>query len=63
MFHEIYLPTLAHHLGFRVRAYPEADHCVSHLGNFRGRIAKARRDGIWTIHPVKSLAGLRWDAD
>ena len=60
MYHEIYLPTLAHHLGYRVRRLPQAEHMVSNLGNFRRRIAKARRDGLWTIHPVKSLAGLDW---
>jgi hypothetical protein len=60
MYHEIYLPTLAHHLGYRVRRLPKAEHMVSNLGNFRRRIAKARRDGLWTIHPVKSLAGLDW---
>lgn len=63
MYHELYLPTLAHHLGYRVRAYPEAEHCVSHLGNFRNRIRSARSEGAWTIHPVKSLAGLRWDGN
>ena len=60
MYLEIYLPTLAHHLGYRVRGLPENEHLVSHLGDFWGQMAKARSDGLWTIHPVKSLAGLKW---
>jgi hypothetical protein len=57
---EIYLPTLAHHLGFRLRKLMAEEHCVRSLGDFRGRIRAARHAGAWTIHPVKSLAGLSW---
>jgi hypothetical protein len=57
---EIYLPTLAHHLGYRVRPYREKDHLVSNLGDFGRRIATAQAAGAWTVHPVKSLKGLRW---
>ena len=60
MYHEIFLPTLAHHLGYRVRGMADGEQWVSNLGDFRGRIRKARNEGAWTIHPVKSLAGLRW---
>jgi hypothetical protein len=60
MYHEIYIPTLAHHLGYRVRAFHESEHMVSNLGDFHDRIARARSNGLWTIHPVKSLAGLKW---
>ena len=60
---ELCLPTLAHHLGYRVRSLREGDHLVSNLGDFRDRVAQARRAGMWTIHPVKSLAGLRWKSD
>ena len=60
MYHEIYIPTLAHHLGYRVRGLAESEHLVSNLGDFHDRIEKARSDGLWTIHPVKSLAGLKW---
>ena len=63
MYLEIYLPTLAHHLGYRVRSLAEEEHCVRNLGDFRGRISTARRAGAWTIHPVKSLEGLRWGAE
>ena len=60
MYLEIYLPTLAHHLGYRVRNLPEEEHCVHNLGDFRGRIRAARLAGAWTIHPVKSLEGIPW---
>ena len=60
---EIYLPTLAHHLGYRVRPFTaEEDPFVRNLGDFRGKIHDARLVGAWTIHPVKSLGGLRWSA-
>ena len=58
---EIYLPTLAHHLGYRVRPLAaEAEPYVRNLGDFRGKIGEARLTGAWTIHPVKALGGLRW---
>ena len=60
---ELYLPTLAHHFGYRVRSLREEDHCVSNLGDFRDRVVQARRSGTWTIHPVKSLEGLCWKSD
>lgn len=61
---EIYLPTLAHHLGFRVRSLTLEEHpYVRHLGKFRGKIREARLAGAWTIHPVKSLEGLRWGGE
>ena len=60
MYLEIFLPTLAHHLGYRVRALAGGGHWVRHLGDLRSRIGEARLAGAWTIHPVKSLEGLRW---
>ena len=61
---ELYLPTLAHHLGFRVRPLtPEEEPYVRNLGDFRGKIRDARLAGAWTIHPVKSLEGLRWGGE
>ena len=59
---EIFLPTLAHHLGYRVRAFTGAEEWVRHLGDFREKIPEARLAGAWTIHPVKSLEGLRFGA-
>lgn len=50
---EIYLPTLAHHLGFRVRDWGEQNRFVHHLGDFSDGIEAARAAGAWTLHPVK----------
>jgi hypothetical protein len=56
---ELFLPTAAHHLGYRVRPYPDAAaHAfVDHVGDYRARIPEAEAAGAWTIHPVKTL----WD--
>jgi hypothetical protein len=53
---ELFLPTTAHHAGFRVRPYPDAaaHQFVHHLGNRRHEIDAAREAGAWTIHPLKS---------
>ncbi|MES2569182.1 MAG: hypothetical protein V4710_03905 [Verrucomicrobiota bacterium] len=58
---EIYLPTLAHHLGFRVRDWDEQNRFVSHLGDFTGEIERARSEGAWSLHPVKQLWNKRVD--
>jgi hypothetical protein len=61
---ELYLPTLAHHLGFRVRPLTsEEQPYVRNVGDFREKIRDARLAGAWTIHPVKSLDGLRWSGE
>ena len=52
---ELSLPTTAHHLGYRLRDWGEQNRYISSLGNFTGRIEHARRDGAWTLHPVKTL--------
>ena len=54
---EIYLPTLAHHLGFRVRDFGEQNRFVCALENGICDIDEARRQGAWTLHPAKRL----WD--
>jgi len=55
VYFEIYLPTLAHHLGFRVRDYGEQDRFVSNLGDRSDEIESARKQGAWTLHPVKTF--------
>jgi hypothetical protein len=52
---EVYLPTLAHHLGFRLRNYGEQNRFVSNIGDRSREIESARSDGAWTLHPVKNL--------
>ncbi len=54
---EIYLPTIAHHLGFRVRDFGEQDRWVRSLGDRTREIERARKAGAWTLHPVKKLWG------
>ena len=55
---EIYLPTMAHHLGFRVRPFDEQQHpFVQALGDATDKVDLARVRGAWTLHPVKRF----WD--
>jgi hypothetical protein len=54
---ELYLPTLAHHLGFRVRDFGEQNRFVRALENEIGGVDQARKQGAWTLHPLKRL----WD--
>ena len=53
MYLEIYLPTLAHHLGFRVRNLPDQNPFVRNLGDMAENMDEARRAGAWAVHPVK----------
>jgi hypothetical protein len=55
IYFELYLPTLAHHLGFRVRDLTDQNPFVMHLGDRESEIEEARRQGAWTLHPVKTL--------
>jgi hypothetical protein len=52
---ELYLPTLAHHLGFRVRDFAEQNRFVRALRDEISHIERARKEGAWTLHPVKRL--------
>jgi hypothetical protein len=54
---ELYLPTLAHHLGFRVRDFGDQNRFVQVLKDATGDIDRARAEGAWTLHPIKRL----WD--
>ena len=55
MYLEILLPTLAHHLGFRVRDFKDQNQFVRHIGEMITRVAEARLAGAWTIHPIKGV--------
>jgi len=55
MYLEIYLPTLAHHLGFRVRGFGVQDRFIDVLGDETDKIEAARAGGAWTLHPAKRL--------
>lgn len=52
---EVYLPTLAHHLGFRVRRWREDRHLVTNLPSPKVTLGEAAARGSWTVHPVKDL--------
>ncbi len=58
MYVELFLPTVAHHLGFRVRSYGEQDRFVSHAGERWRDFVAARAEGAWTLHPVKHQVGV-----
>ena len=53
---EIHLPTLAHHLGFRVRDLPDQNPFVQVSPDLESEMETARRSGAWAVHPVKK----RW---
>jgi hypothetical protein len=50
---ELYFPTMAHHLGFRVRCWDEERHRISNLPSPKISAAEGRKLGCWTVHPVK----------
>lgn len=58
VYFELYLPTLAHHLGFRIRNYADQGSFVSNLGDRSAEMQSAHNRGAWTLHPVKDLTGL-----
>jgi hypothetical protein len=53
IYHEIYIPTLAHHLGFRLRDLAEQNQWVKSHPALDGALEQAQRAGAWTLHPVK----------
>jgi hypothetical protein len=57
MFLELWLPTLAHHLGFRLRGLPDQDPFISNLGDMTSLVKTdaSRRLGAWAAHPVKRM--------
>jgi hypothetical protein len=55
---ELYLPTMAHHLGFRVRGWDESNHLLSNLPSRSISVEEGRKRGSWTVHPVKEFGGI-----
>ena len=55
MYFEVYLPTVAHHLGFRICSYDQQSEFVGSAGDKTKFIEEARARGAWTLHPVKHL--------
>lgn len=58
MYNELYIPTTAHHLGFRMRGYGPQNRFVSALGEKSDQIPSAVAQGAWTLHPVKNTTAL-----
>jgi hypothetical protein len=54
---ELFVPTVAHHLGFRLRDFREQNAFVTALGERGLEVDAARRSGGWSLHPVKRY----WD--
>jgi hypothetical protein len=53
---ELMLPTAAHHLGFRVRPFPDQDRFMApEIPKSREDFEPFRKDGAWRIHPVKDF--------
>jgi len=52
---ELWLPTLAHHLGFRVRDFGDQNRFIRPVGDLESQITAAWQAGAWTLHPVKRL--------
>lgn len=52
---EVYLPTLAHHLGYRVRDFGDQNRCVSPIPKPQCSVERARELGCWTVHPIKTI--------
>ncbi len=54
---ELFVPTCAHHLGFRVRGLADQGRWNTPLGGRGAELAAAAAAGAWTVHPVKTLWG------
>jgi hypothetical protein len=52
---EIALPTLAHHLGFRVRNLRDQSPYVQPVGDLAEQLDALRARGAWMAHPVKGF--------
>jgi hypothetical protein len=50
---ELFMPTVAHHLGCRVRRVPHPERFTLTLGVVEHLQAEAIAAGAWFIHPVK----------
>jgi hypothetical protein len=52
---ELFLPSVAHHLGFRLRDLKEQNECVRHAPFEYLSVKYARQRGNWAVHPIKKL--------
>ena len=56
IYFELYLPTLAHHLGYRLRDFGEQNAFASNAGDFSRCLAQIQASGAWMAHPIKKLS-------
>ncbi len=54
---ELFIPTAAHHLGYRVQGLPDQEEFVRNRGDWGKKWKKARDAGAWAVHPWKR----RWE--
>lgn len=54
---ELWMPSVAHHLGFRVRRIDEPEKYNALAGDSTHLIDEATAAGMWSVHPVKA----RWE--
>jgi len=56
IYHELYVPTLVHHLGFRIRPLGgDQEQFVQPLGDLTTEVKQYQTAGAWTLHPVKRM--------
>ena len=55
IYFELFLPTVAHHLGFRLRSFGGQEHFVRNIGDWSDSITAAAIAGAWSVHPMKGL--------
>ena len=56
---ELWMPTVAHHLGFSVRRIAEAEKFNALEGDALPLLNEAAAAGVWNLHPVKT----RWNPE
>jgi hypothetical protein len=55
---ELFLPTVAHHLGFRVVEFSEQNRFISVIPKNRATVSDCKASGALFVHPVKRLSEL-----
>lgn len=54
---ELFIPTAAHHLGFRVRGLTSQQRHILNLGELGPQLPRFKAEGAWSAHPVKTFWG------
>jgi hypothetical protein len=52
---ELFLPTFAHHTGYRIRRWPDDQHLISALPKPEISLQNTHGSKYWTIHPIKEI--------